>query len=93
MSATQLVSALVEEMGHATVDDLMPEMEGYTRQQVLSALSNAVQTDLLECDGPGPRRGIGGGRGSLPATYRPKRATEQRRPASSVWHFAQQIAA
>jgi hypothetical protein len=69
MSLVEQVIDLVERRGAATVDDLLPELSGYTRTQVISALNWARQTGRLSCDGLGPRRGRKGG-GSNPGTYR-----------------------
>jgi predicted enzyme involved in methoxymalonyl-ACP biosynthesis len=92
MSAIQTVTALIEEIGAGTVDDILADMEGYTRRQVIKALDNAAYAGLITCDGyAGARKGPGA-RGSLPATYRAIKKT-QSRPAASVWHFAQLQAA
>ena len=90
MSAIQTVTALIEELGCGTVDDLMPEMEGYTRTQVIAALQNAANAGLITCDGyAGARKGHGA-RGALPSTYRAIVKQARARPAASVWHFAEQ---
>lgn len=90
MSAIQIVTALIEELGSGTVDDLMPEMEGYTRRQIIKALGNAAYEGHISCDGyAGSRKGPGGV-GAKPATYRAIRKQTSARPAASVWQFAEQ---
>lgn len=92
MSAIQLVTALIEELGCGTVEDLMPEMDGYTRQQVIKALGNAAYAGLIRCDGyAGSRRGPGAS-GARPSTYRAIVKTHAR-PVASVWQFAEQCQA
>lgn len=83
MNLTREAAALVIAAGAATVDDLMPKLEGFTRQQVMRALKAATDAGLIESDGwTGPRPG-----GSTPATYRAIRPRRSR-PAASVWELA-----
>ena len=90
MSATRQAAALIEELGAGTVDDILPDMGGLTRKQVLRALCNAATLDLIECDGKKQRAGVHGG---VPCTYRAKKAPVQRPRAASVWQYAQQAGA
>jgi hypothetical protein len=53
MSLRQQVATLIDEIGPGTVDDIMPEIKGYTRAQVVKALHNAAQIGLISCDGRG----------------------------------------
>lgn len=87
MSAIRLVTELIDERGSGTVDDLMPEIDGYTRQQVLNALQNAAAIGLITCDGRRPPQK--GSRLAKPGTYRTKKTepTMRRRPVSSVWQL------
>ena len=95
MSATQIAADLIIERGFGTVDDILPSMPGYTRDQVFRALQAAAARGLIECDGRrlpegGPKkkshRATGRPRGSKPATYRAKRTA--RRPVRSVFELA-----
>lgn len=84
MTATEEVVRLIERRGSATVDDILPDMEGYTRDQVWAALRWATYTRKIACDG-GSRK-VGGSRkgGSLPATYR----AVKKPIVASVWDLA-----
>lgn len=85
MSATQEVVRLIERKGSATVDDLLPDMEGYTRAQVLNALSWAQYRGLIESAGLPRKKGEGVGRRTgLPATYR----AVKKPIVASVWDLA-----
>lgn len=83
MSIAAEAAALVKQRGAANVDDLMPDMPGYTRSQVLRALKTALDAGLIDSDGwTGPSHG-----GSKPATYRAIKKTSNPRVAS-VWELA-----
>ena len=72
MSLTLAVALKVYELGCGTADTIAPHFPGYSRKQVIKALSNAVHDrDWITCDGHAPKRGRGG-RGSVAATYRAK---------------------
>jgi hypothetical protein len=90
MSLIQLAADLIRERGHGTVDDILPEMDGYSRDQVIKALNNATQYGLISCDGRGPRRkGAGIGKSTTqPATFRA--AERQYTRISSVFDLAHQ---
>lgn len=86
-----LVIDLVEERGEATVDDLMPQIDGYSRKQVLDALKNAAYRNRLVCITG--RRGAGRKEGGLPGIYR---IAEREKPAepnlpriNSVWQLGE----
>ena len=88
MSAlTHIVIGLIEEAPGSTVDDLLPDCEGHTRQQVLAAVHWLANTGRLRCERQGGR-GIRLG-GSNPGRYFPvAKAIEEtgRRPViSCVW--------
>lgn len=86
MSATKAVAALIEELGSGTVDDILADMPGHTRQQVISALQRAAWAGLITCDGPAARVR----RGSKPGTYRAKPpAVTPTRAVRSVFELAQ----
>lgn len=80
MSLRRSVAELVQEMGQATADDLVPLLQEYNRVQILKALHNACRVGMLTCDGRAPRRGIERG-GAAPATYRPAEGPPQMRKA------------
>jgi hypothetical protein len=86
MSLASSVMTLMRRLECATVDDLCPHLPGYTRDQVMTAMQNARVLGLLTCEGHQPRRSAGGGRGSVPSTYRfvamPTHKERQPRPAS-----------
>lgn len=83
MSQYARAAAVIEERGHGTVDDILPELEGMTRKQAIRALINAARHGLLTCDG---RTFAIGRRGTVPAIYRPAVKTYGR-PVSSVWEL------
>jgi hypothetical protein len=68
MSLTDQVIALLEEDGPATVDDLLPKIEGdYTRRQVMVCLRNATFAKSIVKVQRGATKGRYGG--TYPATY------------------------
>jgi hypothetical protein len=76
MSLVYTVVSLMQSARSATVDDLLPMLPDYSREQVIKAMQNARQAGWLSCDGHQPRRAdspskraTGVGRGSVPATY------------------------
>lgn len=99
MSMAAEAAALVQERGAATVDDILPDMKGYTRVQVLRALKDARYAGLIDSDGwqpptsggtrlaNRPHRATGQPRGSKPTTYRAIKKTARPR-VSSVWDLA-----
>lgn len=90
MSITKQAVAVINRLGHGTVDDVLRQMPGYTRDQLRRALKHAAYIGLISTDGWCPQpRGSSARRGSLPATYRAIKKT-QSRPAASVWQFAEQ---
>ena len=68
MSLIQAVTALIEEAGQGTVDTLLPDLPGYTRKQVMSALQNAQSNRLIHLIG---KAGAAAGRANQLATYGP----------------------
>ena len=89
MSLVSEVVALIEEREAATVDDLLPDLEGYTRAQVMTALDYATTRRLITCDGPRGPKGLKGRGGSLPGVYRRKPQAASRLGVRSVWELAQ----
>lgn len=88
MCLTDTVIALIEEAQCATVDDLMPEIEGYTRQQVMTCINNAVSLGrLTRIRRGGPISGAGG---SLPGIYGPAAQKARPLPPNSVWQLGAQ---
>ena len=81
MSLTQTVVALIEEAGRATADDILPDCEGYTREQVLRAIGNAQQTGWIVKVGAVGNLGI----------FEPVPRPAAPRPVASVWEFAQRV--
>lgn len=92
MSLMTLLVDLIQERGQATVDDLMPEIEGYSRQQVLDALKNAAYRKRLDCITG--RRGAGR-KGGLPGIYKLAEEEVARRAPpvlpriNSVWQLGE----
>ncbi|MBA3773856.1 MAG: hypothetical protein H0X13_15600 [Ramlibacter sp.] len=82
MSATRQAATLIAQRGSGTVDAILPEMQGYSRDQVLRALKAAAERGLITCDGNKQTPGVHGG---TPATYR---AIVRRPAASSIWQYA-----
>lgn len=68
------VAKLVEEMGQATAEDLLPKLEGFNREQVMQALKNAKRRGMVECGG---REWSSGRRGNTLGVYR---SLEQPKP-------------
>jgi hypothetical protein len=101
MSLIARVTDLIVDLGDATVDDLLPYLEGYARRQVINAMQNAASNGLVHVKGPARR--LGGGRGSAPSRYYPgpgegRRAAQRRihrdihtRPPASVWELAHSL--
>jgi hypothetical protein len=98
VSLTETVIDMVHQRGAASADELLPELEEYTLQQVSKALDRGRQAKLIESEGY--RRGGLNSLGhptSRPSRYRvtalylerikPKPAP---RPAASVWDLAKQ---
>lgn len=91
MSLRATIIELVRELGSATVDELMPHMEEWSREQVLRAMQCARFERVLECD-----RNVGGSRkgGSKPARYwlhpriQPPPPKVVPKPLASVWELA-----
>lgn len=85
MSIVQDAANLIAARGCATVDDILPDMPGCTRAQVIQALQWARYQGLLERDELRRKSGDGAGRGTaLPCLYRPRRKPM----VSSVWALA-----
>jgi len=84
MSLIQVVVALIEEAGSASADDILPDCEGYTRQQVLAAIQNAAQLGHIVKVGKAGT-GLGNGLG----IYEPAPKPPGPRPVASVWEYAQ----
>lgn len=77
------VVVLIEARGYGTVDDILPDMPGVTRQQAIRALINAARDGRISCDG---RTFAKGRRGTVPAMYRAIVRT-MGRPVNSVWEL------
>ena len=92
MSLAAAAADLIREIGSGTVNDILPEMEGCTRAQVVKALQNAAREGLIECDGRGAKKkGAGVGRGTqIPATYRAIRNAPVRR-VSTVFELGARL--
>jgi predicted transcriptional regulator len=95
MSITQEAADALNDIGSGTVEDVMRELECYTRDQVRRALNNAATTGLIKSDGryaqPGRRehRATGKDRGARPTIYRAIVTQQTSRPVSSVFQLAQ----
>jgi hypothetical protein len=91
VNLTEIVVAMVQEAGKATVDDLMPDLPGYTRRQVQACLRNSAYNNLLVCLSRGEHKGGGTSfRGRLPGVFAPvpePSNVECPRPANSVWEW------
>lgn len=90
MSLTQLVIDLIEDRGgETTVDDLMPEIKGHTRAQVMQALRNARFTKLIRIVHIGRGLGRGGKAPGIyaPMIYEPRPQESTTRPVSSVFQL------
>lgn len=88
MSLIQQVTAVIEEIGAGTADDVLQELGedcGYTRAQILVALQNATNTRRLVNDGKAE--------GSRLVVYRPAPKPSGPRPPCSVWEYAERIGA
>ena len=88
MSLIEQVTAVIEELGAGTADDVLEEMGedcGYTRAQILVALQNAKNTRRLVNDGAHG--------GATLVVYRPAPKPPGPRPPCSVWEYAQRIGA
>lgn len=93
MSLIQTVVAIIEEDGPASVDELVPQIQGKTRKQIMAALHNARHLGLLQVVTRPPRSGKPGS-GSFPAQYGLPSPTGEivrpelrRRPVNSVWEL------
>lgn len=88
-SLRSTVVVLVGKQGSATADDLLSQLPGYSRRQILSALQNARYAGLLDCDGPR----LGGSTGRMPGIYRPVNAGKPgRRALASIWEMGARTA-
>lgn len=67
MSLIRIVTEKVRQRGRASADDLLPELHGYTRAQVIAAFQNAQARGLVRC--VGVAEAISGTRG--PGIYVP----------------------
>jgi hypothetical protein len=68
MSLMDIVLGMIEERPGCTVDDLMPDLPQYSRQQVKQAMQNLSFTDRARC----VRQGVRGRRkGAKPGRYYP----------------------
>lgn len=85
MSLVHHVTALIEEAGTGTVDTIMKDCPGHTREQVIRALGNARSTGLLHTVGYAGRPGRGKMAIYAPA---PKEAPPPRPRVASVWEWA-----
>lgn len=68
MSLVQQVAQMVADRGEASADDLLPGLEGCTRNQVIRGLQNAASRGLVEA---ARHRSGGHNIGRLPSVYRP----------------------
>jgi hypothetical protein len=99
MSLMRRVAAVIDDLGSANVDQVLPYFDGYTRKQILCAMQNAAEEGLIHSKGRIPRRG-GPRNGSMPAPYYPgpsarvaaRKKVPARdihcRPPASVWELA-----
>ena len=88
MSLIEQVTAVIEEIGAGTADDVLEEMGedcGHTRAQILAALKNAKNTRRLVNDGAHG--------GATLVVYRPAPRPPGPRPPCSVCEYAQRIGA
>ena len=88
MSLIDQVTAVIEEIGAGTADDVLEELGedcGHTRAQILVALKNAKNTRRLVNDGAHG--------GATLVVYRPAPRPPGPRPPCSVWEYAQRIGA
>ena len=88
VSLINQVTAVIEEIGAGTADDVLEELGedcGYTRAQILAALKNAKNTKRLVNDGAHG--------GAKMVVYRPAPRPPGPRPPCSVWEYAQRIGA
>lgn len=83
MSLMEEVIAEVEDMGRATVDDLIQAFPGVERAKLKNALNWASFKKRIKIVQAGARKGIGGGKGSFPSTYGP--ITERFSPEQTGW--------
>ena len=107
MSLLRRVVAVVERLGGASVEQVAPLLQEYTRKQVLGALHKAAFEGLVHTRGQLPKRGKGCGAGNLPSVYysgsspsfiarkaevAARRARAmQARPPASVWELAHSL--
>jgi hypothetical protein len=88
MSLIDQVTAVIEEIGAGTADDVLEELGedcGHTRAQILVALKNAKNTRRLVNDGAHG--------GATLVVYRPAPRPPGPRPPCSVWEYAERIGA
>jgi hypothetical protein len=105
MSLIRRVVAVVEGLGGASVEQVAPLLQEYTRKQVLTALHKAAFEGLLHTKGLLPKRGKGHGAGNLPSVYYPgpspnfvarkekvaARRAIRTRPPASVWELSHSL--
>jgi hypothetical protein len=90
MSLMQSVCDLVEERPGSTIDDLLPELPGYSRAQVKQALNHSSFNGNLRCE---RQRAKGRGKGSNPGRYYAAGLKPAAKPfvipnvANSVWQL------
>jgi hypothetical protein len=91
MSLIQQVTAVIEEIGAGTADDVCRELGWEVdRGRVIRALQNARFSGLLESAGVLPP--VKGSRAARLTTYRRAKRNDGPLPAASVWHYAQGVA-
>lgn len=90
MSLLHTVTAIVKRDGKASVEDILREVEGVTRQQVLAALNNARQKGLVHCIGRDRQGKCGQQPGVFAPGPAPEKAPAPRRyeahPLHSIWN-------
>jgi hypothetical protein len=86
-----IVTDIIRELGSGTADDVLPECEGFTRDQVMQALQNAKHNGYLASEGrqPKPKGRKAAGLMIYCIAPEPERAP----PANSVWQFAERMGA
>jgi hypothetical protein len=90
MSLMDIVLGMIDARPGCTVDDLMPDLPQYSRQQVKQAMQNLSFTDRARCVRQGVR---GQHKGAKPGRYYPIERDPQPKPfviprvANSVWQL------
>ena len=84
---------LIEDQPGSDVDELLPQLEGFTRHQVKQALQNGAFRGRLRCEKQGVK---GRHKGAKPGRYYLAEKVETSQPArqiprcaNSVWAWAQ----